>query len=61
MNADDVKVTAAFAVGAGAPALNSFLGGAESLLNVLLMLGQFGVAIITIIYIAQKIRNNRKK
>jgi hypothetical protein len=61
LKADDIKVTAAFALGAGAPALNTFLGGAESLFKVLLMLGQFGVAVITIVYIAQKIRNGRKK
>ena len=61
MTAEDTKVSVAFALGVGAPAVNAFFSGAASVLNVLLMLGQFGVAVITMIYIFQKIRNGRKK
>lgn len=56
MNLDDVKIYAAGAVGAGAPAMNWFVNFAEPLFQVFLLAGQTGVAIVTILYIWKKIR-----
>lgn len=61
MNADDIKVSVAATLGMVTPVAGTFFKGAESVLSVLLMAGQFGVAVLTIVYIAQKIRNHRKK
>lgn len=54
---EDVKIYALGTVGFGSPAVSWFVDFAEPIFRVILMAGQAGVAIITIIYIARKLRS----
>lgn len=59
MTGENFKVFAASAIGLGSPAMNVFFNNLEPALRDLLLLGQAGVAFVTVLYIIQKIR--RKK
>jgi hypothetical protein len=56
MNTESVKVYLASLLGFGAPSTNFFVESGEPLLRVLVLAGQFGVALATIVYISFKCR-----
>lgn len=58
---DELKIYAASALGVGAPAANWFLDFVEPLLRVLVLGGQLGVAVVTILYIYSKWKKLHKK
>jgi len=58
---EQLKVYSAALLGFGAPATNWFVEVAEPLLKLLLLVGQIGVAVVTILYIVQKWRNAKSK
>jgi hypothetical protein len=55
-----VKVKAAALFGFGTPAVNLWLKNLEPLLNTFILLGQIGIAGVTILYIYSKWQKNRK-
>ena len=57
---NDLKVYSAATVGFGLPSLNLFLENWEPVLKDLVLLGQFGVAVVTILYVYQKWKSNQK-
>lgn len=57
----DTKVGAAAFLGAFLPATNLFLGDAEPVFRVLALVGQFAVAVVTVVYIWTKIRALKRK
>ena len=60
----DVKVYSAAILGFGAPGINWFLQNAEPILKDLVLLGQFGVAAVTILYVLRKwkqLKDDKKK
>jgi hypothetical protein len=64
MNMKDAKVYLASLFGFGAPSMNMFLDHAEPILKDLVLLGQFGVAVVTILYVFskwKKIRGSNRK
>lgn len=58
---EQLKVYSAAILGFSTPAMNWAINIAEPLLKLLLLLGQIGVAGVTILYIVQKWRNARNK
>lgn len=52
----DIKVFSAAAFGFGLPGVNLFLQSWEPIIKDLVLLGQFGVAVATIVYIMAKWR-----
>lgn len=58
---NDSKVALAAFIGSVAPATNLFLGDAEPIFRVLALCGQIAVAVVTVIYIWQKVKALRKK
>lgn len=56
MTADNLKVFAASLLGFGAPGANWFIDVGEPAMKVLVLAGQFGVAVATIVYISFKCR-----
>lgn len=57
---DNVRVAVAAVFGAGSPATNWFLN-LGPVLDVLLTIGQVGVAVVTILYILRKRKNAKAK
>lgn len=57
----DTRVGVAAFLGSIAPATNLFLGEYEPIFRVLALVGQFAVAVVTVIYIITKIRALRNK
>lgn len=57
---DNYRVAVAAIFGAGSPAASWFLD-LEPLLNVLLTVGQIGVAVVTVMFIVRKWRNAKAK
>lgn len=60
-NRDSFKVTFASILGLGAPSVNWVVEAGEPLLKLLVLAGQLGVAIVTILYIFRKWKNAAKK
>lgn len=58
---EHLKVYSAALLGFSSPAVNLVVDAIEPILRVLLLLGQVGVAVVTILYIVQKLRNARDK
>jgi len=56
----DLKVYSASLVGTGAPVVNLIFDNLEPLLKALVLMGQAGVAFVTILYIYSKWKNSRK-
>jgi|GEM_PF-4980608 len=56
----DIKVYSAATVGFGLPSINSLLQNWEPILKDLVLLGQFGVAVVTILYVYSKWKNNKE-
>lgn len=54
----DAKVYLASLLGFGAPSVNFFLDHIGTVLQNLVLLGQFGVAVVTILYIYSKWKKN---
>jgi hypothetical protein len=57
---DNFKVFSASVLGFGAPSTNWILDIGEPVLKVLVLFGQFGVAVATIVYISLKCRSVAK-
>lgn len=57
----DAKVYAAATFGFGFPGLNVFLENIEPLLKALVLLGQIGVAAVTVVYIYSKWKSHRNE
>lgn len=57
----DTKVYAAALFGFSFPGLNVFLENIEPLLKALVLVGQFGVAAITVLYIYSKWKSHRNE
>lgn len=55
----DIKVYSAATVGFGLPSINLFLQNWEPVLKDLVLLGQFGVAVVTVLYVYRKWKNSR--
>ena len=55
----DSKVYTASVLGLGAPVVNLVLTNLEPVLKALVLLGQFGVAVVTILYIYSKWKNRK--
>jgi len=58
---DGDKIIAWITANLSLGAIGNWASRIESVLNVLVPLGQLAVAIVTVIYIVKKIRNARKK
>lgn len=58
---DDIKVYSAAAFGVGFPGVNLLLQDWEPILKAAVLLGQFGVAVVTILYVYRKWRKMRDK
>lgn len=56
----DAKVYSAAIFGFGIPGMNLFFHNLEPLLNSMVLIGQVGVAAVTILYIFSKWKNLRK-
>lgn len=61
MTTDGEKITAWIAANLSLSALGNWTSTLQSVLNVLVPLGQFTVAVVTVIYVIIKIRKARKK
>lgn len=57
----EVKVYAAAFFGFGFPGLNVFLQNIEPLLKALVLIGQIGVAAVTVVYIYSKWKSHRNE
>lgn len=57
---DNFRVAVAATFGAGSPITNWFVN-LGPVLDVLLTLGQFGVAVVTVLYILRKWKNAKEK
>lgn len=57
---DNIRVFTASLLGFGAPASNCIIDLAEPFFRVLVLAGQFGVAVATIVYIAVKCKNSAR-
>lgn len=55
-DSEALKVKTAALLGFGSPAVNLFLKNIEPILNTLILIGQIGVATVTILYIYSKYR-----
>ena len=53
---DNIRVFSAALLGFGAPSMNWMLDIGEPTLKLLVLAGQFGVAVVTMLYIALKCR-----
>jgi len=60
LDSETVKVKVAGLLGFGTPAVNLVLKNLEPLLNTFILLGQIGVATVTILYIYSKWQKVRK-
>lgn len=58
---ENIQVAAASVLGLGSPGINHFIEVVEPMLQVLLTVGQIGVAIATILYIFRKWKQAAKK
>lgn len=58
---DSVKVSLAAATGVSVPVLDRLALSAEPIARMLLLAGQIGVAVVTILYIYRKWRNLKRK
>lgn len=61
MKNENIKVGVAAMLGFGSPATNLIFDQTEPILKLLLLAGQLGVAIVTILFIARKWKNAEKK
>lgn len=53
---DNIKVFTASLIGFGSPGVNWLIDVGEPVMKVLVLAGQFGVAVVTIVYIVYKCR-----
>jgi len=56
MNFDSIKVYSASLFGFGTPSVGWFVDIGEPVMKILVLVGQFGVALATVIYISLKCR-----
>lgn len=61
IDTDSIKVTLAAVTGVSVPALDRLVSAAEPIARMLLLSGQIGVAVVTILYIYRKWRNLKRK
>lgn len=57
---DNLKVTAAAILGTATPGANFLFSGVEPVLQVLLLVAQLAVAVVTALYIYSKWKKNQK-
>lgn len=60
MKSENLKVGVAAVLGVGSPAANLVLDNLEPVLKLLLLAGQLGVAVVTILFIHRKWTNAKK-